>query len=278
MNILITGANGFIGKYLVEKLKKNHNLIELYNGTKYVNDNTKITCNLLDKNHINCFLEETFDIDLIIHSASKLASVQNINDLSLLYDNLLIYEHLALIIGKYKPNKVINFSSIAVYPNKDGEYVENSEIRPSMNSEGLYGLSKFCGENILDFFYKEIKISHLRIAQVYGDGMRDDRIIKIMQKELREANIITVFGNGRRVSNFINIETLIKKIVFFIENDIVGIFNIGENNLSYKDLALQIIRQYGNEKSKLKLVKHGISSKSLINTDKLKEMELKHGM
>jgi len=279
MNILITGANGFIGKHLVENLKNKNNLIELKNGENYLNDdNSKITCNLLDKNHINSFLEESLQIDLIIHTASKLASVKNVKNLSLLHDNIVIYEHLALIIEKYKPKKVINFSSIAVYPNEDGEYFENSEIRPSANNDCLYGLSKFCGENILDFLHKKTSIIHLRIAQVYGAKMREDRIFRIMQNELQETNTITVFGNGRRVSNFINIDTLIKKIMFFIENDITGIFNIGEKNLSYRDLALQIIKQYGNDKSQIKLVKDGISSKFLLNTDKLKEMEFKHGM
>lgn len=279
MTILITGSNGFIGKYLVKSLQENNNIIELYNGKKYLNDNnSKITCNLLDKDHINCFLAESFQIDFIIHTASKLASTTNLKDMSLLHDNIIIYEHVALVIEKYKPKKVINFSSIAVYPNEDGEYFENSEIRPSANNDCLYGLSKFCGENILDFLHKTTPIIHLRIAQVYGENMREDRIFKMMRNELQETNMITVFGNGRRVSNFINIEILINKISFFLENDIVGIFNIGEINLSYQDLASQIIIQYGNQTSQIKLVESGISTKFILNIDKLKKMELTYGM
>lgn len=279
MTILITGSNGFIGKYLVKSLQENNNIIELYNGKKYLNDNnSKITCNLLDKDHINCFLAESFQIDFIIHTASKLASTTNLKDMSLLHDNIIIYEHVALVIEKYKPKKVINFSSIAVYPNEDGEYFENSEIRPSANNDCLYGLSKFCGENILDFLHKTTPIIHLRIAQVYGENMREDRIFKMMRNELQETNMITVFGNGRRVSNFINIEILINKISFFLENDIVGIFNIGEINWSYQDLASQIIIQYGNQTSQIKLVESGISTKFILNIDKLKKMELTYGM
>lgn len=279
MTILITGANGFIGKNLVENLKKNYNLIELYNGEKYLNNNdSKITCNLLDKSHINYFLAESFQIDLIIHTASRLASTTNMKDLSLLHDNIIIYEHIALIIEKYKPKKVINFSSIAVYPNEDGEYFETSQARPSANNDCLYGLSKFCGENILDFLHKTTPIIHLRISQVYGENMREDRIFKMMRNELQETNVITVFGNGKRVSNFIHIEILIKKIRFFVEKDIVGIFNIGEINLSYQDLASQIIIQYGNQTSQIKLVENGISSRFILNTDKLKRMELTYGM
>lgn len=278
MNILITGANGFIGQHLIENLNENHNVIELCNGKEYLKNNLKFSCNLLDKSHISSFLKEKLEIDLIIHTASQLASTQNINDLSLLYENIRMYEHLSLMITHYKPDKVINFSSIAVYPNKDGEYFEDSEIRPSKNNDCFYGLSKFCGENILDLLHKEIKIVHLRVAQVYGNGMREDRIFKVMQKELKDTNAITIYGKGRRISNFINIDTLIEKVIFFIENDLCGIFNVGDKNLLYSDLALKIIAEHGNKKSKVKLKDEGVSAKCLINTDKLKKMELKYGV
>lgn len=276
MNILITGANGFIGKHLVNNLSDTHSIIELYNGSNYSNNKLKFTCDLLDINSVNNFLNEQLEIDVIIHLASKIASEKNRNDLSLLYENIKMYEHLNMIIDKFKPKKVINFSSIAVYPNKDGEYFENSEIRPSVNAEGLYGLSKFCGENILDFFNKKnpVNIVHLRVAQVYGHGMRNDRIFNIMRSELEDKNCITVYGNGKRISNFIEVNKVVEKVNFFIENNIKGIFNIGDKNISYKSLAINIIKEYGNDKSIIKCVDKGVSSKCFINCNKLKEMEL----
>ena len=68
--------------------------------------------------------------------------------------------------NKFNPKQVINLSSIAVYPNKDGIFYETSEIRPSANNDGLYGLSKFIGENILDFKCAKSNIVKLRLAQV----------------------------------------------------------------------------------------------------------------
>ena len=176
--------------------------------------------------------------------------------------------------NKFKPQKLINFSSIAVYPNKDGFFSEISEIRPSLNTECLYGLSKFCGENILDFYLKnkDIKVIHLRLSQVYGPGMREDRIVKLMEKELKETNKITVFGMGKRASNFINIDTLIKKIRIVLNYNSSDIFNIGEENISYKTLAVRIIQQYGNKDSVVKLTKVGISSNVIIDCSK--EMEV----
>lgn len=92
---------------------------------------------------------------------------------------------------------------------------------------------------------------HLRVSQVYGAGMREDRIMKVMEKELKDKNTITVFGKGERISNFIDIETLVYKIKLLLNYSYSNIFNIGKENLSYKELAEKIIMKYGNEDSKI---------------------------
>lgn len=269
MNVLVTGSMGFIGRPLILKLKSQGiNVIEVRNNSEYKNQGQIYSFDLCSKEHVENFLLEKLKIDIIIHTASKLGVASDDNKLSIFHDNIVMYENLSSIIKCLKPKKVINFSSIAVYPNKDGDYNECSEIRPSINNEGMYGLSKFCGENILDFLNKDLKIIHLRIAQVFDEAARDSSIFKIMQKELEETNTVTVFGMGLRVSNFITLDILISKIMLFVEHDISGIFNVGEINLSYKELALEIIRKHGNKDSKIKLVSQGISNRCYINTNK----------
>lgn len=270
MNILITGSGGFIGSNLTNNLKNEYFILELYNGLEYSFNENKIVCNMQNEEHVEKLLNEDIKIDVIIHAASVLATKDNVRDLSLFYDNIKIYEKLLLIINKFKPQKLINFSSIAVYPNKDGFFSETSEIRPSLNTECLYGLSKFCGENILDFYLKnkDINVIHLRLSQVYGAGMREDRILKLMEKELKETNKITVFGMGKRVSNFINIDTLMKKIRIVLNYNSSDIFNIGEENMSYKALAERIIQQFGNKDSVIELTNVGISSNAAIDCNK----------
>ena len=140
---------------------------------------------------------------------------------------------------------------MAVYPNIDGIFDEKSEIRMSENTDCFYGLAKFCSENIFDSFLRELNmvISHLRISQIYGDGMYENRIIPVMKEELRTENRITLFANGERVSNFINIKKLMEIIDFFVSKDIAGIYNVGDEQLSYLQLAQKIIVENGNSKS-----------------------------
>ena len=60
--------------------------------------------------------------------------------------------------------------------------------------------------------------------------MRQDRIFEVMKKEVKEKNMITVYGMGRRISAFIHIDSLISKIELCIKKKLKGIFNIVDKN------------------------------------------------
>ena len=93
-----------------------------------------------------------------------------------------------------------------------------------------------------------------------------------MKKELSKTNNITVYGNGRRVSGFISINNLVQTVNLFIEIDESGIFNTSEYNLSYKDLALNLIGEYGDESSSMSFKDAGLSAQTIINNNKLKKL------
>ncbi len=273
MNILITGASGYVGSALAKTLKLTNNLFLINNSNSPSIRENNIYLNLLDNFQVEQLCKNALDIDIIIHTASKMASPQTIDDMNILYDNIKIYENLAKIAKHYNPKKIINFSSMAVYPNIDGKYSETSTLNPSLNGDAFYGLSKVCGENILNFSLRNMatKIVHLRIGQIYSDEMADNRLYKVMKKELEEKNQITVYGNGERVSNFIHMDTLLEIINFFIKidcNSAIEVYNIGENNYSYFEFANKVIEKYGNEDSKIIRNEAGAKSKFILNTEK----------
>ena len=144
---------------------------------------------------------------------------------------------------------------------------------PQENNDCLYGLSKFSSEVLLDFSLKneDIRIVHLRVGQVYGEGMRQDRIIPVMRKELEERNTITVYGNGERQSCFIEIGKLVETVDCFIKNKFDGVFNVGDENKSYVNLAKTVIEQFGNEDSSIKIYPHGNQEKFNLDTSKLQK-------
>ena len=160
-------------------------------------------------------------------------------------------------------------SDSPVYSNKDGEYFEDSNINPSQNAECLYSLAKFCSEELFNFFLipKNVFVTNLRLSQVYGKRMRDDRIYKIMEAELLADNKITVWGNGERVSNFVPIDFVLKAILFFVINKTNGLFNVGGENISYEALAKKIISDKNMDNATIHLVDKGVKSKVYINSE-----------
>lgn len=278
MNILVTGANGFIGKHICTFLEEqDHNVYKIVRQKQEPQTNT-ICADLADNNSVATVIKKLnkTNIDLIIHLASKLVNINQdeSEQVQVLIDNIQITKNIVDLAKQLNPTKLINFSSMAVYPNKNGDFTEDSQIKMSDNVECLYGLSKFCSENIIDHMLKgqPLKISHLRVSQVYGEGMREDRIFSIMLKELEEKNTITVFGNGERESNFININKLFQLLNYFILNDICGIYNVGDEVLSYLDLAQKIIREKGNKDSSIIKKEEGSKAKFSLNTNKLKQL------
>lgn len=277
-NILITGGGGFIGRNLRDCLEGKYNIFTLDPKIKNKKDCDTIRLDLTNRRKVKSFFSrfsKKRKINIIIHMAGAMASADNINELAVLNANLKITEGLIETAKILKPGKIINFSSIAVYPNTDGWYDESSEIRPSANTDCLYGLSKFCSEEILNFTLRKEKtiISHLRISQVYGKGMRQDRVIPAMLKELKKKNTITVFGAGERVSNFIHIEKLLKIIEVFIDTNLPGVYNIGYENISYLNLAKRLIREHGDKKSKVFKKSKGARARFYLDTSKLKALE-----
>jgi nucleoside-diphosphate-sugar epimerase len=105
--------------------------------------------------------------------------------------------------------------------------------------------------------------------------MRSDRIYSLFLNELRTQNTITLWGNGERCSNFISIDYLLSQIDdILVKDGIKGTFNMGQKNMSYLELANQIVQVYGNEESRIILVDKGVKSKVYIDCSKL-ETELK---
>jgi len=274
MRILITGANGFIGRHLRNHFQSGH---EIYSITRTLNrsllSENDYAIDLSDVNGVkekfanNIFKQK---MDVIIHCAAVLSNIDN-KDITVFHKNNAITESMIYIASVTNTTKIINISTIGVYPNISGTYNEQSAIEPSVNHECLYGLSKVCSEELFKFYLKDtIQVINIRLGQVYGLGMRKDRIFSIMKNELIRDNIITVFGKGERISNFISIDYFFEKIKRIVQNDkIQGTFNLGEKNLSYYNLAEMIMKEFGNSSSKIRLSERGIRSKVIIDSSKI---------
>ena len=248
MKILIIGVSGFIGKSIYKNLMKNYEVFGISRSSLDLKNCFKV--DLYNLNELELFFKK-YDFDIIINLASVMANKNNLNDFSLFEDNLLMSKNLIKVLQKKEDLYLINFSSSAVYPNVSGLFSENDIIDPSVNPDCLYGLSKFNNEIFFNYFLKKLSILNLRVGYVHGSGMNESRIHKVFESELKEKNKITIWGNGERCFPQISIEYLNFILLKIIENNIIGTFNLAEENISFIDLAKKYIKVYGNNNSEI---------------------------
>jgi nucleoside-diphosphate-sugar epimerase len=271
MTVVVTGG-GFVASHIVSRLVADGNDVHVLSRSDASEPKMHISCDLRDRQQIRrvCCDARLSRVDAIVHTAAVMASSSNVREMSLFYDNVALAEGAAFLAQTLKAVHLVNISSVAVYAATDGSHDETAAIGPSANGDCLYGLAKFVGENIIDHLLRgsSTAVTHLRVAQVYGEGMREDRIMPAMRRELAESGSITVYGAGERVGSFIEVGSLAEDIATVLRICPAGVFNVGGENLSYAELARRMIQRYGNARSKLVFREEGSRCKFYLDTSK----------
>ncbi|MFH2138251.1 MAG: SDR family oxidoreductase [Candidatus Omnitrophota bacterium] len=174
-NILITGANGFIGRNLCAFLKEKDysvraavrsNVNDVFGVEEYVQ--------IGDINDSTDWKQALSGVDTVIHLAAHVHVMDNPDDGSLeefRKVNVLGTERLALLSANAGVKRFIFISSVKVNgERKSAPYCEDDIADP----QDAYGISKLEAENILKKIANEtdLQIVILRIPMVYGPGVK----------------------------------------------------------------------------------------------------------
>tara|TARA_B100000963_G_scaffold79091_1_gene67226 strand:- start:20727 stop:21650 length:924 start_codon:yes stop_codon:yes gene_type:complete len=244
MRILITGATGNVGIFLVDKLYSLKH--QLYFFTTSLNK-----LNFFKNKAIGYYWNPSKDtinsellckIDCIIHLAgSSIAKPWTSSYKKKIFDSRILsteflFDKINAIKNKTKIRKIISASAIGIYPDSSTEfYKENSLTIANNFIQDLV----YKWERSVDRF-KEIgiKVCKLRIGLVL---IKKSGILKPIEL-FSKLNIGLVFGDGKQFQSWIHIEDLILIIVFVIENKLTGIYNcVAPNPVNQKTLTREIL-------------------------------------
>lgn len=258
--ILITGAAGFIGSHLVEKLlEEGYQVTGIDNFDPFYSKEVKfenlkhakqnknfrfIELDIRDNNKLKSLLEE--DYDCIAHLAAKAGVRPSIID-PIGYQETNVYGTQNLLeFAKERSIKQFVFtSSSSVYginpnvPWKETDFVLNP-ISP-------YASSKISGE-LLGHVYSHIyniRFIGLRLFTVYGPRQRPDLAIYKFVKNGIEGKPIPFYGDGTTRRDYTFVDDIVNGLMAAIkyEDSNYEIINLGNHhNIKLKELV-EIIQQ-----------------------------------
>jgi len=252
MRILVTGAAGFIGFHLCEKLLEDkHTVLGIDNINNYYDvklkkDRLKILLrkknfkfkkiDISDNNFVKKIYPIAKNFKIIIHLAAQ-AGVRY----SVTHPYKYIESNVKAQISILELAKRIKSFEHLIYASSSSVYGSNKKIPFSINDRvdnpiSLYGASKRSGELITQSYSQmfNINCTGLRFFSVYGPWGRPDMAAYIFTKNLFENKPLDLFNFGRMERDFTFIDDIINGIAQLIKikkrkNELHKIYNLGNN-------------------------------------------------
>lgn len=276
--ILITGGEGFLGKYFIEyfnhlninfKIKVKLIIIDNYiTGKK-----TKFSKEYKNFKFINHNIIKSFNvkrkIDLIIHAAGIASPFYYRKYPIETLDVSIIGTKNLLELSLKKKCKFIFFSSSEIYgdPTK-GNVPTKETYRGNVNSIGpraCYDESKRVGETLCYIYgnYYKVHTNIIRPFNVYGPGMNknDYRIIPNFFSKIIQNETVNIYGDGKQTRTYCYITDAISGFLRVAAyGNFSEVYNIGNNKpeISVLDL-IKLIKKVSNKNIKFKISSYPIT-------------------
>lgn len=250
MNIIVTGANGYLAERLIKYLLSSNNFVcgLSRKEAKFNQPNYKHIVVDFTKDEWEGTLP-TLSFDCIIH----LAQSTRYNDFpngtkDMVKVNI---ESTAILLDWGRKNKVKKFifsSTGNVYKQKQGWLIEEDSCAPI----SFYGTSKYCAELICEQFSYLMEIDIFRIFGLYGPNQKGMLIPKLVDTIRNRNQIQLAQGKGLFLSP-IYVEDAINIITKCIGKELgigLHIFNLaGEEMLNLDEISSKISSKLGIERN-----------------------------
>ena len=264
MKVLITGAAGFIGSHLSERLLGDGwQVLGIDNFDDFYDPQIKRR-NIADclknknfrlieadiRNRTACEKALGDGVEIIVHLAAR-AGVRPSIARPLLYADVNVNGTVVLLEAakKHKIGKFIFGSSSSVYG--DNEKVPFSEDDNVDFPISPYAATKKAGELICHTYHHlyGISVTCLRFFTVYGPRQRPDLAIHKFARLIEQGKLIPIYGDGTMMRDFTYIDDIINGTVAAMQNcNGFNIYNLGESRpMTVNDLIVEIEKALGKK-------------------------------
>ena len=230
-SVIITGAAGFIGSFLVKKfLRSGFQVIGIDNINSYYDKNLKLKrlknikeysfknnvnwlfyeSNIEDKNHMSQIFLDTKPQIVVNLAAQAGVRYSIVNPSSYVKSNLLGFSNILELCQTNDVRHLVYASSSSVYgANKEYPFSEEQNVDTPLS---FYAATKISNEMMAHAYSNiyNLPITGLRFFTVYGPWGRPDMAPMIFADKILQKKPITVFNHGNMSRDFTFISDIIE--------------------------------------------------------------------
>ncbi len=243
MKVLVTGGDGFLGKYVVDLLLRVGHEVYIFDiKEKASNFEHYIQGDLLCQDSVFSAVSK---VEAICHLGA-------VGDVYQAFDNP-AYAALLNVVGTanvlqaaffHKVQKVVYASTWEVYGYP--KYQPIDEKHPC-SPDHPYSITKLAGEQLLLSYdtLKGVPAVALRLGTAYGLNMRPNSVFSIFIEQALKGFPITIHGDGMQARQFTHASDIAQAFVKALESeDHQAVYNIvADQNISIRELAEMIVRE-----------------------------------
>jgi len=229
MKILITGATGFIGKNLAEKLMEDgYDTYAIVRKTSHIDFLKSIGVKLVYGDITKKEISESlfgYSFDVIYHCAG-LVSIWNRKRLHRV--NVTGSENICKLSVKLGVKKLIYLSSVSVVSGNETEPITDYLPYKATN---IYGKSKLEAEKkVIEFRNKGLSVAILRPCMVYGEG--EPHFLSQLLFLLKHRSIPLIDG-GKNKWHLVYIKNLVDALIMALKKDefLTGTFLVADDEV-----------------------------------------------
>ena len=234
MQYLITGANGYLGKYLQEELT--------VRGIPYLAAG-RVEFDLSRIEEIDAYFSQ-HDITHVIHLAGAVGSDKG----EALYQaNIAGLYNILSVCATHSVKYFLYASGNVVYgPQGSTPHRESDVLAP--NTADLYAVSKYVGELIVEKFCLQHNMQYalVRIGDIYGPKQRTGNLIKAIVNSVATSQPLKLYGIGIRARDYIYVTDVANGLATIAEKEFTGAINLGSGVGTTVKQLIEIAQQISN--------------------------------